>query len=142
MNWRKHAACKGLPVDLFMPKRGEVMKIKDARAVCASCSALEKCREFSIQLAQEVDLDGIYGGWTKNERSKAMRAMGLTVRRLGYTSAPVKTMKREVVKIHGTETAYRKHLADKETPCEVCQQKHDDRRYRIAQTRRAKKYVG
>lgn len=139
MNWRKYAACKGMSVDMFMPKRGEIRKINEAKAICESCRVLKACRAESIRLAQDVDLDGIYGGWTKNQRRREMMAMGLTVRRFGYTTTPLPTMHREVRKIHGTESAYRKHLANDETPCDECYEAHENRKRRRADLERARR---
>lgn len=141
MMWRKYAACKGMPVDLFMPGRGEISKIKEAKKVCESCPVLKACRDESIRLAQDVDLDGIYGGWTKNQRRREMMSMGLSVRRFGYTTTPMPTMTREVRKIHGTETAYLRHIANGETPCEECVDGHQKMLRRKAEWARAKKYA-
>lgn len=139
MSWRKNAACRGLPVDLFMPGRGEFKKMRDAKAICETCPVINECRDESIQLAQDVDLDGIYAGWTKNERRRFMLSQGLTVRRFGYSNVPTTKIVREVKNVHGTETAYHNHVLNGETPCEDCQTRHDERRARAAAYKRKKR---
>lgn len=139
MMWMKKAACKGLPIDLFMPKRGEIMKVREARAICKECPVVGQCRAYGLETAQVVDLDGIFGGWTKLERLRFLRENGLHARRTGGVMMPNPNMRRVVVKQHGTETAYRKHLASKEKPCDICFQAHEDRKYRAAQYNRTKK---
>lgn len=140
MMWMKYAACRGLPVDVFMPKRGEMAKIRDARKVCSECAVMKSCRDYSIEAAQSVDLDGVFGGWTKNERLKHMRAKGIPMRRTGYSNIPMPKTKRKAAHSHGTASAYRKHLALNELPCEDCYKSHQERLYRQASESRKRKY--
>ena len=140
MMWMKYAACKGLPVDLFMPKRGEISKIKEARKICAGCPVLKACRDYSIEAAQEADLDGVFGGWTKLERMKYMRSKGLHFRRMGYSNQPMPTVERRDANSHGTASAYRRHIKAHEEPCQECLESHQERLYRIASYQRKRVY--
>ena len=90
----KRAACKGIDPDLFMPVRGENLKIKKAK------------------LAQIYDTHGIFGGWTRQQRSKELRRLGLSQRRWG--SGGPQNMK------HGTKLGYLTHMLAGETPCTIC----------------------
>lgn len=139
MSWMSRAACKGMPVELFMPRRGEVVKIREARKVCFACPVLSECREYSMRAAQEADLDGIFGGWTKIERQRHMRRQGLRVRRMGYSNAPMPEPTRRMDGDHGTASAYRRHIRDNESPCDECYEAHQARLYRRAQYDRTRR---
>jgi WhiB family redox-sensing transcriptional regulator len=108
----KKAACKGIDPDLFMPLRGENLKIKKAKEICASCPVQLECRNYGLQLAQIYDTHGIFGGWTRQQRSKELRRLGLSQRRWG--SGGPQNMK------HGTKLGYLTHILAGETPCEIC----------------------
>lgn len=136
VKWMRYAACKGSPVDLFMPKRGEVRKIQAARKICADCPVLKACREYSIQAAQETDLDGVFGGWTKLERRKHMKSLGVHPRRTGYSNIPMPKTDRRLVGSHGTASAYLRHIRANEDPCEQCSVAQEERRYRAAMRKR------
>lgn len=109
------SACKGLDPDLFMPVRGENIKIKIAKQICAECPVIIECREYSLQLAQLYDTHGIFGGWTRQQRTNELRRRGLTPRRWVAQSA---------IQRHGTNLAYVAHQIAGENPCQECQRFH------------------
>lgn len=111
-DWMKRAACKGIDPDLFMPVRGENLKIKKAKQICAECPVQLECRNYGLQLAQIYDTHGIFGGWTRQQRSKELRRLGLSQRRWG--SGGPQNMK------HGTKLGYLTHMLAGETPCTIC----------------------
>ena len=73
-NWKDHAACRGMPIDLFVHRLGErqiVKRIKEAKAVCAGCLVRPECLDEALQYtAQDQDCAGIWGGLTLNERKQ------------------------------------------------------------------------
>lgn len=86
-DWQKHAACAGMDVNIFFPKRGETEKAKQAKKICASCPVVDDCREYSIELAKEFDTVGIFGGLAAINRKHVMRERGMkVVYRQSYTA--------------------------------------------------------
>jgi WhiB family transcriptional regulator, redox-sensing transcriptional regulator len=73
-HWKDHAACRGMPIDLFVHRLGErqiVKRIKEAKAVCAGCLVQPECLDEALQYtAQDQDCAGIWGGLTLNERKQ------------------------------------------------------------------------
>lgn len=110
--WMDKAACRGLDTDIFMPLRGENQKIKDAKQICAECPVQLECRNYGLQLQQLYDTHGIFGGWTRQQRSKELRRLGVTQRRFG--SAEPGNMK------HDTVAGYLTHIMAGEQPCARC----------------------
>jgi WhiB family redox-sensing transcriptional regulator len=77
--WQKHAACNGLDVNLFFPRRGEANKVEEAKKICAQCPVQEECRQYGIELAQEFDTVGIFGGLTQRNRRALMKEQGMKI---------------------------------------------------------------
>lgn len=73
------AACRGMDPDVFMPVRGEMAKIKKAKAICAECPVRTECAEYGMQLSTRYDTYGIFGGYTRYEREIMMRHRGMTM---------------------------------------------------------------
>lgn len=111
-DWFKHAACKGLDPNLFMPQRGENNKIKYAKEICDTCPVQQQCRDYGLRLSQLFDTHGIFGGWTRQERKRDLERQGLNVRRWG--SSDMSNVS------HGSNAAYQMHMFAGETPCELC----------------------
>jgi WhiB family redox-sensing transcriptional regulator len=59
--WRTRAACKGMDTDLFFPERGENLKVKKAKEICASCPVQNECLAYALQWSDNQML-GIWGG--------------------------------------------------------------------------------
>ncbi len=66
-SWRDHAACKGLPTELFF-----VNGHQPGLTVCASCRAAEECLEYALSLPAYDD-HGIWGNVGKLERDRMRR---------------------------------------------------------------------
>lgn len=70
MTWHVMAACAGLDPDLFMPERGDVLGVRAALAVCATCPVVDDC------LAENLEqTEGIFGGTTGKDRRLLRRTM-------------------------------------------------------------------
>lgn len=77
--WQKDAACHTADVNLFFPKRGEANKIAQAKRICATCPVINECRQYGIELAQQFDTVGIFGGLTQQNRRTLMKEQGLKI---------------------------------------------------------------
>jgi len=49
--WQRHAACRGVDVDLFHPRRGE--SSAQAKLICSTCDVVDACRQWAL-----TELDG------------------------------------------------------------------------------------
>ena len=74
----------------------QTRRIREARAICRDCPALNACREYALT----HDETGIYAGMTEHERAQLKRPQ---------PTAPC-----------GTLSAYQRHLRRRETPCRAC----------------------
>lgn len=70
----KHAICRGLDPNMFMPERGERQKIVDAKALCNICPVQTDCRDYGLELATQYETHGIFGGLTSQERQRILKA--------------------------------------------------------------------
>ena len=71
VNWRVHAACVDMPLDVFFPQPGPdcATNIKIAKKVCHTCPVKTECLEFAMSFEDKA-CPGIYGGTTERERRK------------------------------------------------------------------------
>jgi WhiB family redox-sensing transcriptional regulator len=80
--WWEHAACKGMPLDLFIFEHGEPQinkKIKDAKAVCATCPVRTQCLDEALQYSTtRQECIGVWGGLTWRERQKLVQQRELS----------------------------------------------------------------
>ena len=110
--WREKAACRGLSPELFYVEKGENLKVKAAREVCAMCPVREECGEYGIA-HETVNNDtrfqgGIWGGLSFQQRLRIRRSRKRAAER-GY--APC-----------GTRAAYQRHVEAGEKPCAACRE--------------------
>ena len=63
--WRDQGNCLGIPIDEFFPERGG-RKRKVTEEICEGCPVKLQCTVHAIV----HDEHGIWGGTTRNERSK------------------------------------------------------------------------
>lgn len=85
--WQKDAACRGMDINLFFPRRGETKQTREAKKICESCPVINECREYSFELAQHFETVGIFGGMATRNRQNALSAMGIkAVYRQSYTA--------------------------------------------------------
>lgn len=77
--WFKSANCIN-KTHLFFPARG-YSAINEARLLCLTCPVRTQCFDYSIELAQQFNVDGVWGGATKKEREQYMKQKGLHISR-------------------------------------------------------------
>ena len=68
--WRKHAACRGLDVEVFYPVSDEEADTAEAKLVCAQCPVRQACLEHALAARER---EGIWGGTTERERRRLVR---------------------------------------------------------------------
>lgn len=61
MNWKYHAACKGMDTELFFGEKGANID----RTVCEECPVQQECLEFGLD-----EKFGVWGGKSVRERRK------------------------------------------------------------------------
>jgi hypothetical protein len=66
--WQRDAACRGVPVALFFPERGDE-RAPQALALCASCEVRVACAGYAL----ERRYAGVWGGTSGRERRMARR---------------------------------------------------------------------
>lgn len=68
--WRQRARCVGYNTELFFPPAGRGADADTARAICSSCSVRRDCLTDALD---KVDIYGIRGGLTGEEREDLLR---------------------------------------------------------------------
>jgi len=74
--WQLHAACAGLPQEIFFPPEGErgrrLWRREDtAKQICLSCPVVDPCRAHALDTAEK---HGIWGATTPVERRRLIQA--------------------------------------------------------------------
>ena len=72
--WRSVAACRSAEPDLFFPVSGSASnlpQVAEAKAICARCPVRRQCLAFALRTVQ---LYGIWGGMTEEERYPLIKA--------------------------------------------------------------------
>lgn len=80
--WVDLAACRGLDVDMFFPRRGDNRGIAAAKAVCAGCEAKDACLDDALATGEIM---GVRGGLSGKERQRLMRGESRTCPTCGRT---------------------------------------------------------
>ena len=94
-NWQQHAACTDSNPDIFFdPER-----YGEALLVCRECPVKPQCRELG-----KGQGEGVWGG---------------RVKRGGRPR-----MEESLLRPHGTDAAYQRHLRRGEPACEACREAH------------------
>ncbi|WP_157250661.1 WhiB family transcriptional regulator [Nonomuraea typhae] len=73
MDWRHRAACRDVDPELFFPIGNTgpaLMQIEEAKQVCRSCSAVERCLQWALESGQDA---GVWGGLSEDERRALKR---------------------------------------------------------------------
>ena len=82
--WWEKAACKGMDLATFIIEPGErysKTRIREAKAVCATCLVRPECLAESLQYSTTtLECYGIWGGLTWKERSELIPAIPLVYR--------------------------------------------------------------
>lgn len=71
--WRRQAACRLMPAEMFFPVGTSGMAVEDlaaAKAVCAHCEVRGACLDYAVETRQEF---GIWGGTDEEERRSLVR---------------------------------------------------------------------
>lgn len=68
--WRRLAACRGYPVELFFPVVGQ--DPKEAKTICAGCPVREECLAEALAVPVAYD-HGVWGGTSAKERQALRR---------------------------------------------------------------------
>ena len=71
LEWMDFAACIGFPVEVFFPDKGE--SYREARALCARCQVLDRCRDAIDRMERDLSvsaIQGLYAGETPGERRR------------------------------------------------------------------------
>ena len=69
LTWMDQAACVGLPVNTFFPKKSHTGQ--DAKRICASCPVRAECLRHALSLDEQPL--GIWAGLPDRERSRLKR---------------------------------------------------------------------
>ncbi|MGH9266833.1 MAG: WhiB family transcriptional regulator [Acidimicrobiales bacterium] len=69
--WRPRAACRGLPVSMFYPGRGDRRGRDLALAVCRQCEVAEECLAEALAGAEL----GVWGGTDSDSRRRSRRLL-------------------------------------------------------------------
>ena len=64
--WTDQAACKGF-TDLFFVQRGDTESMLKAKAICATCTVIDDCRNYVLYKPERF---GIWAGMTEKERRR------------------------------------------------------------------------
>lgn len=72
------AACKGSP-QLFRPTNVKAV-IDKAKATCATCPLLERCRDHGLRHEHE----GVWGGLSEKQRRVERRRLGIQFESIDY----------------------------------------------------------
>jgi WhiB family redox-sensing transcriptional regulator len=77
--WWDHAACKGMDLTMFISEPNErysVARIREAKAVCATCLVRPECLKDSLQYStSQLECYGIWGGLTWRERKELQQTL-------------------------------------------------------------------
>ena len=68
--WMAHKACTADQADLFFPARGEMDKVEQAKAICATCPVKAECLDYAVRNHEH---HGIWGGTSGRDRREARR---------------------------------------------------------------------
>lgn len=72
-DWRRRAACRLMPADMFFPVGTSGMAVEEvqaAKAVCGGCDVSVPCLDFALETRQEF---GVWGGTDEDERREILR---------------------------------------------------------------------
>ncbi len=68
--WRRHAACRGLDVEIFYPVTEDDADAAEAKAICEDCPVRQACLEHALAHRER---EGVWGGATERERRRIVR---------------------------------------------------------------------
>ncbi|MGH8958780.1 MAG: WhiB family transcriptional regulator [Acidimicrobiia bacterium] len=62
--WRSHAACRGMPSEMFMSSDMTEYAVGAAQAVCRGCMVVDDCLVYAISNSVSI---GVWGGLSPDE---------------------------------------------------------------------------
>jgi WhiB family redox-sensing transcriptional regulator len=68
--WSKHAACRGIDVEIFYPETEDDADAAEAKEICAECPVRQACLEYALAHRER---EGVWGGATERERRRIVR---------------------------------------------------------------------
>jgi WhiB family transcriptional regulator, redox-sensing transcriptional regulator len=72
LSWQEYAACADLPIEqadrIFFPNVGQTGD--EARAICATCPVIAKCRSYALSFSIAALPDGIFAGLSVRQRQR------------------------------------------------------------------------
>lgn len=68
--WMDEGACFQTPPSTFFPFEGDDAGVEKAKAICATCSHVERCGDYA--LTNRIDY-GIWGGLSEKDRRRIIR---------------------------------------------------------------------
>lgn len=74
-DWQRHGNCRGMDSTFFFHPDGErgparARREANAKAVCASCPVLQRCRRHALAVQEPY---GVWGGMSESERDNTLR---------------------------------------------------------------------
>jgi WhiB family transcriptional regulator, redox-sensing transcriptional regulator len=82
--WQAEAACRSMPVTMFVADKLTPTAEAEALAVCNGCTVVAACKAWSLDIADQV---GIAGGMTEAERKAIRKAAKRAPTTIGGGSA-------------------------------------------------------
>jgi hypothetical protein len=130
-HWHVQAPCRGLPVDLFYPERGE--NTAPIHAVCDGCPVRADCLADAIA---RDDLHGHWGGTSEVRRKRVIKAVRAV--RPDLVPEPLHGQPRSdrPVAQCGTLSGYNRHRREGTPTCRDCRDIHNARKADNAARRR------
>lgn len=104
--WKRDAACRGLPVELFFPSKGDALTVRRAVETCQSCPVAAQCLEYCVRSGIHI---GVWGGMTERRRRNELDRRNGKVRHQH---------------VHGTNGGYARHMQEGTEVCEPCRTAH------------------
>ena len=78
-SWLDLASCKGRPLSLWFPARGDAFSAKVAKSICRTCPVRAACLADALAHDGEYPA-GIYGGLSAQQRVVMRRRLALVPR--------------------------------------------------------------
>ncbi len=78
MTWQERAVCAQLDPELFFPDLTDVAQVRRAKARCATCEVVDRCRAEADQAEGDAGMGrrwGVWGGCTPAERFAEARGI-------------------------------------------------------------------
>jgi WhiB family redox-sensing transcriptional regulator len=84
--WRAQAACRGLPTELWFPQKGDNHAQSVAKEICGTCPVQQDCYDYAMEVAQQVELLGTWGGTSQKQRIAILLGSGKVASRSQWMS--------------------------------------------------------